>query len=139
MAGEFETYRGVVYPWMIDQVGHVNVQFYTARFDEASWHLFARLGLTASLFKASERSMVALEQRTLYKLELHAGDLLEIRSALVEVNRKTVRFVHRMYRSDTGDEVASTELVAAWFDTVARRAAIIPDDVAARARALLEG
>ena len=32
-----ETQRGVVYPWVIDHVGHMNVQFYTARFDEASW------------------------------------------------------------------------------------------------------
>jgi hypothetical protein len=42
-----------------------------------------------------------------------------------------------MYHSDTGEEVASTELVAAYFDTEARRAAIIPDDLAARARTLL--
>lgn len=28
--------RGFVYPWQMDHVGHMNVQFYTARFDEAT-------------------------------------------------------------------------------------------------------
>ncbi len=32
---QIETYRGVVYPWQMDQMDHMNVQFYTARFDQA--------------------------------------------------------------------------------------------------------
>ena len=34
-----ETYRGFVYPWVIDHVGHMNVQSFTAKFDEANWNL----------------------------------------------------------------------------------------------------
>jgi hypothetical protein len=44
MSHEFETYRGFIYPWVIDHVGQMNVQSYTARFDEASWHFLAHLG-----------------------------------------------------------------------------------------------
>ena len=63
IANKIETYRGVVYPWQMDHMDHMNVQFYTARFDEATWHLFAALGMTTSYFKSNRRGMAALEQR----------------------------------------------------------------------------
>jgi hypothetical protein len=28
-----ETYRDFVYPWSLDHIGHMNVQFYAGRFD----------------------------------------------------------------------------------------------------------
>ena len=31
-----KTYVGAVYPWQCDQVGHMNVAFYVARFDEGT-------------------------------------------------------------------------------------------------------
>jgi len=31
------TYRGTVYPWHLDQVGHMNVQHYVGMFDQATW------------------------------------------------------------------------------------------------------
>jgi acyl-CoA thioester hydrolase len=90
MAREIETYRGFVYSWVIDHVGHMNVQSYTARFDEASWHFLAQLGLTPSYLKANSRGLVALDQRTQYKLEVLAGSLLDIRTSLLEAKNKTL-------------------------------------------------
>ena len=127
-----ETYRGVVYPWQMDQMDHMNVQFYTARFDEATWHLFAAIGMNAAYFKANRRGMAALEQRTLYKKELHAGALIRISSELLEAKPKTIRFLHRMYDCDSDEEVATSELVGAHIDTDARKAVPFPEDVAKR-------
>jgi acyl-CoA thioester hydrolase len=127
-----ETYRGVVYPWQMDHMDHMNVQFYTARFDEATWHLFAALGMATSYFRESRRGMAALEQRTLYKRELHAGALVRITSELLEMKPKTIRFLHRMYDTGSGEEVATSELVGAHIDTDARKAVPFPDDVVAR-------
>src|SRR5450759_2277985 len=98
---EIETYRGVVYPWQIDHMDHMNVQFYTARFDEATWHLFAALGMTPGYLKQNRRGMAAVEQRTLYKQELHAGALIHITSELLEMKPKAIRFLHRMYDTET--------------------------------------
>ena len=64
---------------MIDHVGHMNVQFYTARFDEATWQFLAQLGLTPSFLTRNHRSAVAVEQRTQYKRELVAGSLITSR------------------------------------------------------------
>ena len=133
-----ETCRGVVYPWQLDHMDHMNVQFYTARFDEATWHFFAALGMTTGYFKANRRGMAALEQRTLYKKELHAGDLIRITSELLEIRPKTIRFVHRMYDAGSGAEVATTELVGAHIDTDARKAVPFPDDIVSRQRSFFD-
>ena len=136
---EIETYRGVVYPWSIDHMGHMNVQFYTGRFDEASWHFLAHLGLAPSVLKANGRGFAALEQHAEYKVEILAGSLLEIRTELLEIKSKTLRFLHRMINSETSSVVATMELVVAYLDTEARRAAPLPEDVVARGHAMLAG
>jgi acyl-CoA thioester hydrolase len=124
-----ETYRGVVYPWQMDHMDHMNVQFYTACFDEATWHLFAELGITPSYLKENRRGMAAVEQRTLYKQELHAGALIRITSELLEMKAKGIRFLHRMYNTESGEEAASTELFAVHIDTETRKAVPFPEDL----------
>ena len=73
MEGE-ATYRGTVYPWHCDHIGHMNVMWYVGKFDEASWNMFARLGLTPSYLRESGRGMAAVQQNISYKRELLAGD-----------------------------------------------------------------
>lgn len=133
-----ETYRGFVYPWSMDHIGHMNVQFYTARFDEATWHFFAHLGITPGFLKANKRGMAALDQRTQYKREVTAGSLLRITTELLEIRPKTVRFLHRMFNSETGDEVATTELVGAYLDAELRKATGFPQSILDAANALLQ-
>ena len=50
------TYRGTVYPWHCDHVGHMNVMWYVGKFDEATWQLFSHLGLTNSRFQNEGRA-----------------------------------------------------------------------------------
>lgn len=133
MKSALETYRGVVYPWQLDHIGHMNVQFYTARFDEATWHFFASIGITPTYLKTNGRGMAAVDQHTRYLRELHAGALIRITSELLEMRPKTVRFKHRMYDAETGEEVAVTELVGAHIDSEARRAVPFPPEILERA------
>lgn len=133
--GAMETYRGVVYPWHIDQIGHMNVQFYTARFDEATWHFFAAIGITPGYLKSNARGMAAVDQHTRYRKELHAGALIRITSELLEIKSKTVRFRHHMYDAESGDEVAVTDLVGVHMDTAARRSVPLPQEIVERAQA----
>ena len=134
MYRSIETYRGVVYPWSMDHVGHMNVASYTARFDEATWHFLAQLGLTPGFLKRAGRSAVAADQRTQYKREVLAGALLHVRTELKELGRKSIRFVHHMYDSETNEEVAVTELVGVYFDMEQRVSDVLPDVVRERAR-----
>src|SRR5215207_8514427 len=121
-----ETYRGFVYPSSIDHVGHMNVQFYTARFDEATWQFLAQLGLTPTFLKRNRRGAVAVDQCTQYKREVLAGSLLHITTELLSLGRSSIRFMHRMFDSEIGEEVAVSEIVGVYFDTDVRSATSLP-------------
>jgi acyl-CoA thioesterase FadM len=41
---EIETARTVIYPWQCDVMGHLATQNYMRIFDDATYHLLARLG-----------------------------------------------------------------------------------------------
>src|SRR5881275_2694051 len=83
------TYRGTVYPWHCDHMGHMNVMWYVGKFDEATWQLLSQLGLSRSRLAKEGTGMAAVEQHIEYKRELRAGDLVTIRSAMLEVNEKS--------------------------------------------------
>lgn len=132
-----ETYRGVVYPNQIDHMDHMNVQWYTAKFDEATWHLFSSVGITNKYIHDKQRGMAALEQITKYESEVIAGDLLVIKSKILEVKDKTIRFLHIMFNAETGRQVASSELLGVHLDRVKRRSCLLPDHIKAKCEELV--
>jgi acyl-CoA thioester hydrolase len=129
MSDLIETYRGTVYPWHCDHMGHMNVMWYVGKFDEATWGLFSMLGLTPSWLRSHGRGMAALEQRLAYQRELNAGDSVVVRSAVIEVRDKVLRFAHQMRNAETGEVAATTLLVAAHLDTRQRKACALPQSV----------
>ncbi len=129
MAEFLITYRGTVYPWQCDHMGHMNVMWYAGKFDEASWQLLSNLGLTSARFRNDGTAMAAVEQHVNYRRELHPGDSVTVRSAVLEVKDKSIRFIHEM-RNDQTEEVAATSLlVAVHLDQTARKARSLPADV----------
>jgi acyl-CoA thioester hydrolase len=131
------TYRGVVYPWHCDHVGHMNVMWYVGKFDEATWQFFATFGLTPSFLREQGRGMAAVQQNITYMRELRAGDVVSIRSGVLEIKEKTIRFFHEMRNDETDEIAAATELTGVHMDTVRRKSCLFPDQVVERARALI--
>jgi acyl-CoA thioester hydrolase len=115
------TYRGTVYPWHCDHVGHMNVMWYVGKFDEATWNFFARLGLTPAYLRESGRGMAAVQQNISYKRELVAGDIVEVRSLLLEMRDKSIRSVHEMRNAETGEIAATCELTGVHLDRKVRK------------------
>ena len=134
----FMTYRGTVYPWHCDQIGHMNVMWYVGKFDEATWNLFAQIGVTPSYVRKGEFGMAAVQQNISYKRELLAGDTVEVRSHLAELREKSVRFIHEMRNGETGEIAALCELTGVHLDRLARKACPFPATITAAARRLLE-
>src|SRR6516225_1180312 len=89
------TYKGTVYPWQCDHIGHMNIMWYVSKFDEANWNFFATLGLTPRYLREQHRGMAAVQQNISYKRELLAGDIVEVRSRVLEVRRKEPAFSSR--------------------------------------------
>jgi len=130
----FETYRGAIYPWHCDHIGHMNVMWYVGKFDEATWNFFAMLGLTPKFLREHHRGMAAVEQRIAYQRELHAGDTVAVRTGALEVREKVIRFVHEMRNAVTGEVSAITVLTGVHMDTRARKACALPAEVVAHVR-----
>jgi len=113
--------------------------WYVEKFDEASWQLLARLGLSRLRFHEQGVGMVAVEQHLEYKSELFAGDIVTVSSVVTEVMDKALRMVHEMRNDETGLLAARTTIVGVHLDSKARRALSLPVDVRARARMIALG
>jgi hypothetical protein len=81
--------------------------------------------------------MAALEQHIIYSREVHAGDIVTIRSAVVEVKDKVSRIMHEMRNDETGEVAATATILAICLDAHARTARSLPSDVRERAEAAL--
>ena len=123
------TYRGTVYPWQCDHVGHMNIMWYVGKFDEANWNFFARLGVTPTYLRESGRGMAGVQQNVSYKRELFAGDIVEVRSSLLELRDKSIRFLHEMRNAETGELAATCEITAVHLDREAHKSTPFPPAV----------
>jgi acyl-CoA thioester hydrolase len=132
-----ETYRGAVYPWHCDQMGHMNVMWYVGKFDEATWNLFAEMGVTTAFLKQTRRGMAAVQQNITYRRELLAGDTIAIRSAFLEVREKVAKFVHEMRHAVTGEVSAICVLTGVHMDAETRKSCAFPPEIIERARSLV--
>ena len=132
-----ETYRGAVYPWHCDQMGHMNVMWYVGKFDEATWNLFAAMGVTTAFLNQNRRGMAAVQQNLTYKRELLAGDTITVRSAFLEVREKVARFVHEMRNGVTGELSAICILTGVHIDVQTRKSCPFPAEIVERGRQLV--
>ncbi|HTB93272.1 MAG TPA: thioesterase family protein [Candidatus Sulfotelmatobacter sp.] len=129
---DITTYRGTVYPWHCDHMGHMNVMWYVGKFDEATWQLMASVGLHSSRLRQEGIGLVAVEQRIEYKRELLAGDVISIRSGFQEVREKVLLFFHEMLNQETREVAARTFLTGVCIDLKTRRATTLPADIRER-------
>ena len=135
MAGELSiTYRGVVYPHQCDHLGHMNVMYYVGKFDEATWQMFAGIGITPGYMCLQHCGVAAVHQVITYRRELRAGDLLTVRTGILEINPKLIRFYHEMTNDETGDIAATTVITGLHMDTQSRKACPFPAEIIQRAK-----
>jgi acyl-CoA thioester hydrolase len=132
-----QTYRGTVYPWHCDHMGHMNVMWYVGKFDEATWNLFAEAGITRTYLRDNQRGMAGVQQNITYKRELYAGDVVGVRSAVLEVREKVVRLRHEMINLETSETAAITELTGVYMDTATRKSCPFPDAILERLRGMV--
>lgn len=134
---EMETYRGTIYPWHCDFNDHMNVRHYMANFDDATWQFFASVGLTPSYLKRENKGVVAVEQNIKYFEELFAGNLIYIKTSMVEAKSKAVIILHTMINAETNSIVAEAKMVGVHIDKKSRSSVPFPDEVTKKMSALL--
>jgi acyl-CoA thioester hydrolase len=132
---DITTYRGTVYPWHCDHMGHMNVMWYVGKFDEAVWNLFLEIGLAPSYLRSQDRGMAAVKQSLEYKRELRPGDVVHIRSSVIGLGEKTLTVRQTMTHGEDGGVAATMEAVAVHLDTRLRKAIALPPQVIGTIRA----
>jgi acyl-CoA thioester hydrolase len=136
------TYRGTVYPWHCDHVGHMNVMWYVGKFDEATWNLFHQIGITPAYLREQQRGMAAVDQHIEYKRELKAGDVVTVYSEILELHDRKIRFRHEMRSADGGEAegelAAVTTLLGVHMDTQLRKSCAFAPALSQRMKAFMQ-
>jgi acyl-CoA thioester hydrolase len=131
------TYRGAVYASHCDHIGHMNIVSYGAKFDEANWVFFCEIGIVPSYLRGERYGMAGVQQNISYMQELFAGDVIEIRSQVLEVGERRLRVRHEMRNIETGAVAAVSEITAVHLDKQAHKACDFPAAIRAKAEALM--
>jgi acyl-CoA thioesterase FadM len=97
-----ETYRGTVYRWEVDSVDHFTVAYYFARFEDATMGLLEAIGLGREALAGAGRGSAVVECRVRYLKELRVGDILHIRSGVIEADEAGLRLGHEVFNSGDG-------------------------------------
>ena len=128
-----ETARGTVHEWQRDHMGHINVRAYMELFDQASWQVYAMLGLTASVLRSGAVHLAAVQQNIRYQKELYPGDTVAVRSGVLEMRDKVLRFRHELYNTETGDVCATCDFTVVCLDPATRKSRSFPPETAEKA------
>ena len=123
MTGWMEIGRGQVFPWECDQYGHLNTNFYFAKFNELDVHLLLDCGLTFNALRKRDLAIVVAMQKIQYLQELRAGDLIRIEGALIHVGNTSLRLAMKMWNAESGELNATCEATLVLTDNETRRPA----------------
>ena len=124
-----ETFRGVVFPWHCDMMGHMSVQHQMPLLDNAAYHLLGEFGPPTSVEEGRRLGWADVSHEIRYLHELAAGDLLLLRSGIVSIGNSSLRHRTVMYRRSDGLACTQMEGVTVRFDLDARKATPLSERV----------
>ena len=127
MSRSHEVYRGVVFPWQCDHIGHMNVRWYSHHFDDAGFHIWSVLGVSQKEMRELGVQVVVAQTTIKFIREMKAGDLILIKAGLTKVGNKSIVHFAKMLNVDTGTLHATEETVEVFFDPATRSSAPMPE------------
>ena len=130
----FETARGTVHAWQCDHMGHANLRAYGEFFEQALWHVFHRIGITPSVLRGETIRMAGVQQSIYYRKELLPGDLVLVKSQLIEFRERSLKMRHEMQHVETGEVCATCELTAVCIDAKTRKPREFPPEISSKAK-----
>ncbi|WP_206378181.1 acyl-CoA thioesterase [Sneathiella limimaris] len=122
MNGYVESFRGHVLNSECDLMGHLNIQFYGAYISQAMQNMFFRIGFPVTEMRDTKLGFAAVDQKSKYRKELMAGDIIHMMSAVAQYSDKSVTFHHQLFNSATGELSFESLLTVLHFDMSARKA-----------------
>ena len=132
------TYRGVVYPWQCDSMGHLTVRDYMGMFDDAYWHLLYEIGFDPELISKKKIGWADVHHNIEYLRELVQGDLLIIESKPVRAGNKSIVTQLEMKEIKSGEISARLTATTVQFDLEKRCAIPLLPEIRTRIAEWLE-
>ncbi|MGE3316918.1 MAG: thioesterase family protein [Planctomycetaceae bacterium] len=128
--------RAIPRDWL-DDMGHMNVMWYTHLFSNATVGLFELFGMTRDYFISQQAGSFALEAHVRYLAEVHAGQSVTLRSRLLGRSAKRFHFMHFLVIDDGGVLSSTGEMMGTHVDLRIRRTSPFPPEIAAQYDAIL--
>ena len=131
------THRATIPEAYLDEMGHMNVMWYTHLFSQGAWGLFQVVGMTREYFAANNAGSFALAQHFRYLKEVRVGQHVTVRSRVLGRTEKRWHVMHFMTNDDTGELAATSEVVSTHVDIRVRRSSPMPPHITAAIDRLL--
>lgn len=120
-----------------DAMGHMNMRWYIALFDEAGIPLFDRLGLTLDYYEQNHAGGFDLEHHTHFLNEVLIGDTVIFRARLLGRSAKRVHYMLFMVNETRTVLSATLEVMNSHANLSIRRTSPYPENIAAQVDAML--
>lgn len=130
------TGHGEVLPDWIDEMGHMNVMWYTHLFSRAVFGMFDLFGFTPEYMKLHTAGSFALEMHVRYLAEVRVGQKVTLRTRILGRTPKRLHYMQFLIIDGTeagAPKLSATgELVSAHVDLNIRRQTPWPEELSAR-------
>jgi acyl-CoA thioester hydrolase len=131
------THRAKIPASYMDEMGHMNVMWYTHLFSEATGGLFDLLGLTRDYFEKNQAGSFALENHIRYRKEIRTGESISVRTRMLGRSEKRFHMMHFIVKEPSGDLAATGEFIGTHVDMKTRRTSPVPPQISALVDRLL--
>ena len=127
-----EVLSGVIHPWHVDTLGHMNARWYAHLLDDAAFQFWARRGLSqAQMRQTAGVATVTASTKVDFLREIGAGDCYVITGGPTRVGGKSVTLDFSVTVLATGAEHARLSTVEVFVDATTRQSVPIPEPVRA--------
>jgi acyl-CoA thioester hydrolase len=121
----------------MDKMGHMNVRYYMAVFDTATWRMLADYGLNEAYFSTTENGVFALKQFIQYLAEVRPEETVAVYTRMLDLTEKRIHLMHFMVNQDTDGLAAIIETLITHANLKVRKAVPLPSEIAAGFRSRL--
>lgn len=129
--GMFETSKSIIEPMECDWTGALRPRFIMGRYSDGASQMWRGLDLLGDIAGTGIGSAV-VQIRLRYGAPAFAGTPAVVRSGAWNVGSKSLNFVNWQLNALTGAPIAVADTVAVMFDTHARKAVPVSDEMRAR-------
>lgn len=134
--GLVPTFQGLVRPEQCDGDGWLDLRHFMGMVSNAIPNLLVQTS-GGDRSRTPDVGGAALEYRFVYRRYPRAGDVAVLRSGLRQLGEKTYTWCHWLFDLESGEALASAEVVAISLDLQARKAIPVPETLRTQLAALL--